>query len=255
VLAGTLTFFLRASLIMSLIDKSLGEIIAGSNDNKRRQNRNRRKYQPYNNKRKVQRQNFRFQTGFQRNRQQFLETELMVSHTTEAKGLAGKLSFIVRNGDPPQIFMVGTDCTNQAVKGIAIARNALKKNRLDVLVQPRFQRVDASQRNDRDAYAFALRKGPFRISKANATVMKVSSSTDPGVLAGAIAKKLGAGERVSLIMIGATTVNIAVKSVVFARKYLSEDSMDIGFRPQWSKFNMNGEETVGLKFFLYASQS
>jgi len=85
--------------------------------------------------------------------------------------------------------------------------------------------------------------------------MKVSSSTDPGFLSGAIAKKLGAGERVSLIMIGATTVNIAVKSVVFARKYLSEDSMDIGFRPQWSKFNMNGEDTVGLKFFLYASQS
>jgi len=245
---------------MTSLDKSLSEIIAANSKNHKNQNRNRRKYTPYQRKNNNSQYNSyqAYGYGYQNHRQPqtHLESQLWVSHTTDAKGLAGKLSFIVRNGDAPQIYMIGTDCTNQAVKGIAIARQNLQQNRLDILVQPRFQKVDEEDRKSRDAYAFALRKGPSRKNPTPTTSeMKIASSTDPGVLAGAIAKKLRDGERLALLVVGATCVNIAVKSIVFARKYMSEDSMDIGFRPEWCHYTLNGEDKAGLKFVLYASQA
>jgi stage V sporulation protein SpoVS len=85
--------------------------------------------------------------------------------------------------------------------------------------------------------------------------LKVAGSGDAGKIAGAIANKIRDGERVALEGIGPIAVNTAVKSIVHARKYLIDDGMDLGFRPEFAKFEIEGEEKVGMHFALFASQT
>jgi len=182
------------------------------------------------------------------------ENVLYVSQNSEAKPVAGKLNSIVLEGDAPQIYMMGNEATNVAVKAVAISRQNIRPEKIDLLVQPRFQRAEGSG-PERDSYIFALRKGPTRMVIEPTDEMKISGSGDAGVIAGAISKKIASGERIALSCIGASAVNIAVKSVVIARKYMLDDAMDIGFRPEFAHFEIKGEEKVGIRFLLFASQS
>lgn len=119
---------------------------------------------------------------------------------------------MVREGEPPQVYCIGTDSTNQAVKAISISRRNLSEDNLDLLVQPRFQK--AEDIGDMDSYIFALRKGPHREQVPATEKMKIASAGDAGVIAGAIAAKLREGERICMQGIGANAVNVMVKSVV-----------------------------------------
>jgi len=85
--------------------------------------------------------------------------------------------------------------------------------------------------------------------------MRISADGDAGVIAGAIYHKIEEDENVALLAIGATAVNLAVKSVVIARKYMLEDEHDIGFRPEFAHFRIDGEDVIGIKMVLYALQS
>lgn len=179
--------------------------------------------------------------------------DLNVASKTDPKHLAGKINSMVREGEPPQVYCIGTDSTNQAVKAISISRRNLSEDRLDLLVQPRFQKAETIR--DMDSYIFALRKGPYREQVPATEKMKIASAGDPGVIAGAIAAKLREGERICMQGIGANAVNVMVKSVVHSRKYLLDENMDVGFRPQFSKYNIDGEETIGISFNLFAMQT
>jgi len=180
---------------------------------------------------------------------------LYVSQTSEAKPVAGKLNSVVREGsDAPQIYMMGKTATNVAVKAVAISRYNLKSEQIDLLVQPRFQRAEGSG-PERDSFIFALRQGRVRKKVKVTNSMRISADGDAGVIAGAIYHKVAEGENVALLSIGATAVNLAVKSIVIARKYMLEDEHDIGFRPEFAHFNIKGEEVVGIKMVLYALQS
>jgi len=234
------------------LDKSLDDIIDSDNKKGRRQNGRRHPYK------RNGRQNGTGNRGNGRRRQYSnndLLDELKVSAATDPKKLAGKLNNIVLNGDPPQVYSIGTFSTNQAIKAIAISRRNVRQEKIDLLVQPRFQRSDDIDQDDADAYIFSLRKGPARPPRDESDVLKVAGSGDAGKIAGAIANKIRDGERVALEGIGPIAVNTAVKSIVHARKYLIDDGMDLGFRPEFAKFEIKGEEKVGMHFALYASQT
>jgi len=229
---------------MNSLDKSLGDIIRGKDKNSKHNRR--KKNAPYNKKSYKKNRNG---NGHYRNNR-----NLNVASHTDPKALAGKINSMVRRGDPPQVYCIGSDSTNQAIKAVSISRRNLKEDRLDLLVQPRFQRIERED-EDMDGYIFALRKGPFRKQVPATVQMRIASSGDAGVIAGAITAKLRDGDRVCLQGIGANAVNTMVKSVVFARKYMSEENMDIGFRPQFSHYNIDGDEKVGISFNLFAQQS
>lgn len=194
--------------------------------------------------------------NFKKHRTSGGETELMCSSKTDPKKLAGKLNSIVLNGDPPQLFSIGVHSTNQLVKALAISRFNCRAEKIDLLVQPRLQRKENDDDDDlKDAYIFALRKGPARSEKESTATLKVASGGNPGNIAGAIAHKVRKGERVALHGVGPYSVNIAVRAVIIARKYLIDDGMDLGFRPKFHKTSFKGDEKVGMVFNLFASQS
>lgn len=234
------------------LDKSLSDII--------RSKGNGRRHSPYK-KRNGRRNGYANGNGRAngRRRRQYRDnnhlSELKVSAATDPKKLAGKLNNIVLNGDPPQIFSIGTFPTNQAIKAIAISRRNVRQEKIDLLVQPRFQRGDDIAQQDADAYIFSLRKGPARPPREDSAVLKVSGSGDAGKIAGAIANKIRGGDRVALEGIGPIAVNVSVKSIVHARKYLIDDGMDLGFRPEFQKFEIKGDEKIGMHFELFASQT
>merc|ERR1719189_1385839 len=68
--------------------------------------------------------------------------DLNVASKTDPKLLAGKINSMVREGEPPQVYCIGSESTNQAVKAISISRRNLSEDNLDLLVQPRFQKAE-----------------------------------------------------------------------------------------------------------------
>ena len=61
------------------------------------------------------------------------------------------------------------------------------------------------------------------------TIVKVSSKSHPGAVAGAIAGIVRTGRPAETQAVGAGAVHQAIKSVIYARRYLAEDGIDVIF--------------------------
>lgn len=78
--------------------------------------------------------------------------------------------------------------------------------------------------------------------------LKVAHKSDPGVVAGAIAKKVRNSERPFITCIGASSVSKAVFAIITARKYLQEDAIDISFRPEFIHLDMEDGTRSAIRF-------
>lgn len=68
---------------------------------------------------------------------------IKVSADSKPKAVAGKIAHTAREGgDPPAVLTIGAPCINQAVKAIAIARQYLDEDGLDLNFQPAFRHAD-----------------------------------------------------------------------------------------------------------------
>lgn len=68
---------------------------------------------------------------------------IKVSSDSNPKAVAGKIAHSAREGaDPPAVLTIGAPCVNQAVKAIAIARQYLQDDNLDLNFQPAFRHAD-----------------------------------------------------------------------------------------------------------------
>lgn len=79
-------------------------------------------------------------------------------------------------------------------------------------------------------------------------ILKVSGSSVPRSVAGAIASVLRREEAVAVQAVGAMAVNQAVKSMAIAREYLVEDAWDIAFTPSFEHIDIDGAERTAIKF-------
>ncbi len=84
----------------------------------------------------------------------------------------------------------------------------------------------------------------------NKQLVKVSSKSNPGAIAGAIAGLLGEEAVVELQAIGAGAVNVAVKSIAIARKYVAPSGINLSCIPVFVDINIGGENRTGIKFVL-----
>ena len=84
----------------------------------------------------------------------------------------------------------------------------------------------------------------------NKQLVKVSSKSNPGAIAGAIAGLLGEEVVVELQAIGAGAVNVAVKSIAIARKYVAPSGINLSCIPVFVDINIGGEDRTGIKFVL-----
>lgn len=85
---------------------------------------------------------------------------------------------------------------------------------------------------------------------ASPQMLKVSSNSRPAALAGAIANIIRAHGIAEVQAIGAGAINQGVKAIAVARAYLTEDSIEIIFRPSFLDLVIGGEERTGMRLLI-----
>ena len=78
-------------------------------------------------------------------------------------------------------------------------------------------------------------------------ILKVSASSQPKSVAGAIAAILRNNDNVEIQTIGAGAVNQAVKSVANARGFVAPNGIDVICIPAFTQSEISGELKTGIK--------
>ena len=81
-------------------------------------------------------------------------------------------------------------------------------------------------------------------------VLKVSSKSNPNSVAGAIAGLVKDNIKVEVQAIGAGALNQAVKAAAIARGYVAPVGIDLVFTPAFTKMDVDGVETTGMKLIV-----
>lgn len=155
-----------------------------------------------------------------------------VAGTSDVRGVAGAIAHNVRDGSAPTLMAMGPRSVNQAVKAIAVARSYLAEEGHELQCQPEFVHVEMEDTNEkRSGLHLVLKREEVGGDDASTTLvgdeLKVAASSVPTTLAGAIAKRVRSDDSVSIVAIGANSVNQALKSIAIARKYLVDDGKDV----------------------------
>ena len=80
--------------------------------------------------------------------------------------------------------------------------------------------------------------------------LKVSSSSMPKSVAGAISAILRNNMQPELLAIGAGAVNQAVKSIAIARGYVAPNGIEIMCVPSFSQIEVNGTMKTSIRFLI-----
>jgi stage V sporulation protein S len=81
-------------------------------------------------------------------------------------------------------------------------------------------------------------------------ILKVSATSRPSAVAGAIAGVIRERGRAEVQAIGAGAVNQAVKAVAIARGYLTPSGLDIVCVPSFTDVTINSEERTAIKLVV-----
>lgn len=82
--------------------------------------------------------------------------------------------------------------------------------------------------------------------------LRVSGTSRPNAIAGAVAALLRSQGQVDIQAIGPTAVNQTVKALAIARGYLTGDHMDLYAQPEFVKLDVQHEERTALRFHIRA---
>ena len=82
--------------------------------------------------------------------------------------------------------------------------------------------------------------------------LRVSATSRPNAIAGAIAALLRSQGNVEIQAIGPAAVNQTVKALAIARGYLVNDGLDLCTQPEFVKLDVQHEERTALKFSVRA---
>lgn len=80
--------------------------------------------------------------------------------------------------------------------------------------------------------------------------LKVSASSQPKAVAGAIAAITRNNENVEIETIGAGAVNQAVKSIAIARGYVAPNGIELVCIPAFSQIDVGGDIKTSIKFVI-----
>lgn len=83
-------------------------------------------------------------------------------------------------------------------------------------------------------------------------VLRVSGTSRPNAVAGAIAALLRSEGQVEVQAIGPQAVNQAVKALAIARGYIAEDGLDLTTAPSFVTLELHDEERTALRFHVVA---
>ena len=84
----------------------------------------------------------------------------------------------------------------------------------------------------------------------NTIIVKVSSTSNPASVAGAIAGFINEYKNVEVQAIGAGAVNVAVKALITARGFLVVRGKDLSFVPAFANVEIDGVSVSAIKFIV-----
>ena len=83
-------------------------------------------------------------------------------------------------------------------------------------------------------------------------VLKVSSSSNPNSVAGALAGVIRGNNTAEVQAIGAGALNQAVKAIAIARGYVAQGGIDLVCIPAFTEVNIDGSGRTGIKLIVRA---
>ena len=81
-------------------------------------------------------------------------------------------------------------------------------------------------------------------------VLKVSSTSDPKSVAGALAAVIRDEGRAEIQAIGAGAVNQATKAIAISRGYVAPNGIDLIMVPAFTEIEIDDEERTAIKFVI-----
>jgi len=81
-------------------------------------------------------------------------------------------------------------------------------------------------------------------------ILKVSSTSNPKSVAGALAAVIREEGRAELQAIGAGAVNQATKAIAISRGYVAPNGMDLIMIPAFTEIEIDDEERTAIKFVI-----
>ncbi|MGI6082181.1 MAG: stage V sporulation protein S [Firmicutes bacterium] len=80
--------------------------------------------------------------------------------------------------------------------------------------------------------------------------LRVSGTSRPKAVAGALAAVLREDGRVELQAVGAGAVNQAVKAIAIARGFVAPNGIDLVCIPAFAEIDIDGQERTAIKFIV-----
>ena len=81
-------------------------------------------------------------------------------------------------------------------------------------------------------------------------ILKVSATSKPVAVAGAIAGVVRTQSRVEVQAIGAGAINQAVKAIAISRGYVAAGGLDLVCIPSFIDISIDGEERTGIRLLI-----
>ena len=81
-------------------------------------------------------------------------------------------------------------------------------------------------------------------------VLKVSASSNPKSVAGALAAVIRENSSAEVQAVGAGAVNQSIKAIAIARGYVAPNGIDLVCIPAFSEIDIDGEERTAIKFIV-----
>ena len=80
--------------------------------------------------------------------------------------------------------------------------------------------------------------------------IKVSKTSDPKKVAGAISSHIRDDGAVDIVAVGPIALNQAIKSIIIARSYLVVNNLDVNTVPSFSEVAIEDEKRTGIQLSL-----
>ncbi len=81
-------------------------------------------------------------------------------------------------------------------------------------------------------------------------MLRVSSSSKPKAVAGALSAVVRSDGNAEVQAVGAGAVNQAVKAIAIARGYVAPNGIDLVAIPAFVEIDIDGEERTAIKFLI-----
>ena len=91
---------------------------------------------------------------------------------------------------------------------------------------------------------------PTRAGRPAVEILKVSATSKPVAVAGAIAGVVRTQSRVEVQAIGAGAINQAVKAIAISRGYVAAGGIDLVCIPSFIDISIDGEERTGIRLLV-----